>query len=275
MNNFVRKKEFLDKAEEVADEFLRRSKYVLPTVARLCLISTFLEDGFRMWYQWSEQREYIQNQWSCGWFPAVLFVLINLIGQLSACVMILGRLKVPIACCILFGIILLQTIGYGILWEWVFLMRNLALNGGLVMVYVESQELGRSMFAGLPSMGEAGGQTRSYLQLSGRLLIVFMFLSLLRFETTFFHGLFYLVGLAGVALVAIGYKTKLCALLLSFWLLLVNLHYNAWWQIESDKPVRDFMKYDFFQTMSVVGGLLLVVALGPGGVSFDNYKKEW
>ena len=60
--------EFMDKAEDFADNFLRASRKFLPILARLCLIGTFVEDGFRMWFQWSEQRDYarVNEIWSVG-----------------------------------------------------------------------------------------------------------------------------------------------------------------------------------------------------------------
>uniref|UniRef100_A0A8C2T303 Surfeit locus protein 4 n=1 Tax=Coturnix japonica TaxID=93934 RepID=A0A8C2T303_COTJA len=252
--------------------FLRVTKQYLPHVARLCLISTFLEDGIRMWFQWSEQRDYIDGTWNCGYFLASIFVFINLFGQLSGCILVLSRNFVQYACFGLFGIIALQ-VGESFYFLLVSFCRNLALGGGLLLLLAESRSEGKSMFAGVPTMRESS--PKQYMQLGGRVLLVLMFMTLLHFDMNFFYILQNIVGTALIILVAIGFKTKLAALTLVIWLFGINIYFNAFWTIPAYKPMHDFLKYDFFQTMSVIGGLLLVVALGPGGVSMDEKKKEW
>ncbi|KAG4075590.1 hypothetical protein HA402_003415 [Bradysia odoriphaga] len=265
--------EYLAKTEDIADQVIRKGKYVLPTLARLCLIATFLEDGLRMYFQWNEQREYMDMSWGCGKFLATVFVIVNLLGQLGGCVMVMGRLKVEIACGLLFFIVVLQTVAYSILWDIQFLLRNLALIGALLLVLAESRVEGRSLFAGVPSLGE--NKPKNVMQLAGRCLLVFMFITLIRFELSFLQIVQDIVGSILMVLVTIGYKTKLAALTLVLLLTVLNLYHNAWWTIPAYKPLRDFLKYDFFQTLSVIGGLLMIVSLGPGGVSMDEHKKKW
>lgn len=97
----------------------KRTKGVLPTIARMCLISTFLEDGIRMWVQWSEQREYMDMSWGCGKFLATMFVLVNLVGQLGGCVMVLIQRKVTIAVGVLFFIVILQVRLKSVFWTFI------------------------------------------------------------------------------------------------------------------------------------------------------------
>lgn len=113
------------------------------------------------------------------------------------------------------------------------------------------------------------------MQLGGRILLVLMFLTIVRFDLSAVNILVDVVGSVLVIFIAIGYKTKLASLIIVTFLTAMNLYFNAWWSVTDDNSLRDFLKYDFFQTLSVVGGLLLVVALGPGSYSMDEHKKKW
>lgn len=271
MNMTGKKKEIFNKAEDVVDIVLKHSKNYLPSVARLCLISTFIEDGIRMWFQWDEQRDYIAHTWSAPSFIGTLFVIINLSCQLIPCGLILARKHANISCYILFGTVVIQTIAYKILWDIRFLLRNLSLAGGLLLLLVESKPDAKSLFAGLPQLGD--NKPKNYMQFVGRILTILMFTTLLHLEFSFLNILNVVMGTVLILLVAVGYKTKLSASTLIFFLSISNVLANHFWTIDSNEPLHDFLKYDFFQTLSVIGGLLFIVALGPGGVSLDEHKK--
>jgi hypothetical protein len=128
------------------------------------------------------------------------------------------------------------------------LFRNLALVGALLLVLAESRVESRSLFAGVPSTGE--NKPKEYLKLGGRCLLVFMFVTLLRFDTSPMQIIQNVVGSILMILVTVGYKTKLSAFVLTLWLLILNVYFNAFWNIDYRKPMRDFLKYDFFQVQT-------------------------
>jgi ER-derived vesicles protein len=114
--------------------------------------------------------------------------------------------------------------------------------------------------------------------------------SVLRFIVSLF-------GLGACGMVAVGFKARWSATFLVLVLSVFNVFANNWWSMHSHHPQRDFLKYDFFQTLcklppfnvssstrlliglhpsaAIVGGLILLVNMGPGGLSVDEKKKTF
>ena len=71
---------------------------------------------------------------------------------------------------------------------------------------------------------------------------------------------------AGLAL-AIGYQTRIAALLLALFTLVASVIFHAFWAVPAEQAFMQHLL--FMKNLSVVGGLLMVFGLGAGGASVD------
>jgi len=174
----------------------------------------------------------------------------------------------------LLAVVIIQGFGYGLIFDLDFFLRNLSVIGGLFMVFSDSMVSRKTVFAGLPSISET--DRRKYFLLAGRVLLIFLFLGfIIRGSWTIARVFVSILGLAACVMVAVGFKAKWSASFLVLVLSVFNVFANNWWSVHSAHPQRDFLKYDFFQTLSIVGGLILLVNIGPGGLSVDEKKKNY
>lgn len=169
----------------------------------------------------------------------------------------------------------LKSLLYRYIWYWVLLFRNLSLAGGLLMILVENRPDSKSLFVGVPNLGDGKDKMKNYLQLVSRVLLLLNFFTKIAWEweisnvlITIFHGIL-------MVLVVAGYKTKLSALVLVLILTFMNFYSYSFFLLSMEDRFFFYRKYYFFQNMSAIGGLLYIVALGPGGVSLDEKKKDW
>jgi hypothetical protein len=99
------------------------SKNYLPQTARLLLLSTFIDDGYRMIADFTSQSTHIADLWQADVKLGNIFVLYNMIFQLVPCLMVLLRKHVNVACLFLFTNVIMQAIVYDIYWEPHYLSR--------------------------------------------------------------------------------------------------------------------------------------------------------
>jgi len=208
------------------------------------------------------------------WGISHLFLITNILTMLVASGAVIRKQYTEYAVGGLLGVVIIQGIGYGLIFDLNFFLRNLSVVGGLFMVFSDSMVNRRSGFAGLPQISDT--DRKKYFLLAGRVLLIFLFLGfILQGKWSFARVIVSIFGFAACVMVAVGFKAKWSAIFLVLVLSLFNVFVNNFWTVHPAHPQRDFLKYDFFQTLSIVGGLLLLVNMGPGGLSVDEKKKTF
>ncbi|TIA84322.1 hypothetical protein E3P77_00060 [Wallemia ichthyophaga] len=263
-----------EKFEDFIDTYTQGLKPYLPAFGRFLIVVTFIEDALRILTQWKDQMWYLQRHRHFFWILAFSFLVINVVVMLACSFLVVRRQHALYAVGGLLGVVVVQGFGYGLIFDLNFFLRNLSVIGGLMMVLSESFIKKKNIFAGLPSISET--DKRKYFQLAGRVLLVFLFIGfVVQGEWSLIRIIFSVIGLLAVTLVVVGFKTKWSATFLVLLLSIFNILINNWWSMHHAHHQRDFLKYDFFQTLSIVGGLLLLVNMGPGGISVDEKKKVY
>jgi putative oxidoreductase len=74
--------------------------------------------------------------------------------------------------------------------------------------------------------------------------------------------------LGGGILLVVGFKTRIVALLFFLWLIPTTIIFHKFWGIDAAQ-VQNQMN-NFLKNVSIMGGMLLLCAFGPGALSVDK-----
>lgn len=131
----------------------------------------------------------------------------------------------------LLSVVILQALGYGLIFDLNFFLRNLSVMGGLLMVLSDSW-VRKRVFAGLPQMDEH--DRKMYVQLGGRILLIFLFIGFVFTGSwSFWRVLVSLIGFVACVMVVVGFKAKLSAVMLVVLLSVFNILVNNFWTVSS------------------------------------------
>jgi len=130
----------------------------------------------------------------------------------------------------LFGVVITQALGYGLIFDLNFFLRNLSVMGGLLMVLSDSWVRNRFAPAGLPQIDEK--DRKMYFQLAGRVLLIFLFIGFVfAGEWSIWRVLVASIGAVACVMVVVGFKAKWSAVILVTILSIFNLLVNNFWTV--------------------------------------------
>jgi uncharacterized membrane protein YphA (DoxX/SURF4 family) len=135
----------------------------------------------------------------------------------------------------LIGVVITQALGYGLIFDLNFFLRNLSVMGGLLMVLSDSWVRKTKAFAGLPQLEEK--DRKMYFQLAGRVLLIFLFVGFVfSGEWSIWRVVVSMLGLVSCVMVVVGFKAKFSATLLVVILSIFNVLVNNFWTVSLVPP---------------------------------------
>lgn len=140
----------------------------------------------------------------------------------AAATAVIARRYPEISVGALFGVVVVQGFGYGLIFDINFFLRNLSVIGGLLMVLSDSLSKKKTIFAGLPSISET--DRRIYFQLAGRVLLIFLFIGfIIQGNWSIARVVVSVFGLGACIMVAVGFKARWSASFLVLMLSIFNV----------------------------------------------------
>lgn len=124
--------------------------------------------------------------------------------------------------------------------------------------------LGRALFGAIFILSAAGHFTLDTIQYAAAEGVPFPML---------FVPLSGVIALAGGLSVALGYKTKVGALLLIAFLAPVTMMMHDFWNV-ADVSMRAIQRIMFLKNLSMLGGALLIAYFGGGPFSVDSLLED-
>lgn len=159
-----------------------------------------------------------------------LFLILNVVAMAVCSTLVIIRKHSEYAVGGLIAVVVTQALGYGLIFDLNFFLRNLSVMGGLLMVLSDSWVRKTKAFAGLPQLEEK--DRKMYFQLAGRVLLIFLFVGFVfSGQWSIWRVIVSLVGLVACVMVVVGFKAKFSATLLVVILSIFNILVNNFWTV--------------------------------------------
>ena len=169
-----------------------------------------------------------------------MFLAINVIAMLICSVMVILRKHSDKAVAGLLGVVITQALGYGLIFDLNFFLRNLSVMGGLLMVLSDSWIRKKFAPAGLPQLDEK--DRKMYFQLAGRVLLIFLFVGFVfAGDWSLSRVIVSALGFVACVMVVVGFKAKFSAVMLVLILSVFNVIVNNFWTVCQYPPFAPFL----------------------------------